>query len=65
MGPQLSQNVLSPSEEESTLSAKNFFFWLQNEKSFPYRIEPFSEGGWCAEKQTESHESCFSCGKWQ
>ena len=33
-------------------------------KFFPFRADPFSEGDWCAEEQTESHKSCLHCTKW-
>ena len=30
---------------------------------FPFRIDPFSEGDWCTEKQTGRHKSCLPCQK--
>ena len=38
-----------PSEKVSTLSSE------RESKSFPYRVDPFSEGTWCAVKQSRSH----------
>ena len=30
-------------------------------KFFLFRIEPFPEGAYCAEKQTERHKNCLPC----
>ena len=32
---------------------------------FPFRVDPFSKGIWCAGEQTGSHNSCLPCTKWQ
>ena len=32
---------------------------------FPFRVDPFSEGTWCAGKQTGSFKSCLPCKTWQ
>ena len=37
----------------------------QVEQIFPFRVDPFSEGDWCARIQTWSHKSCLSCEDWQ
>ena len=33
-------------------------------KFFPFRVDPFSEGAWCAGIQTESYKSYLPCQKW-
>ena len=30
-------------------------------KFFPYRVDSFSEGGWCARKQRGNHKDCLPC----
>ena len=45
-----------PSEKESSLKGKNLL---------PRKVDPFSEGTWCAGKQTGSHKSCLPYKKWQ
>ena len=30
-------------------------------KFFPFRVDPFSQGTWCAESQTGSHKNCLPC----
>lgn len=32
--------------------------------SFPLRMDPFSKGLWCMDKQTGGHKSCLPCTKW-
>ena len=33
-------------------------------KFFPFRVDPFSEGIWYADMQTESHKNCLLGNKW-
>ena len=54
----LSKLFLTPSENGSTLKGKNL---LNESKFFPFRVDPFSEGDWCAGMQSESHKSCLPC----
>ena len=35
-------------------------FALRGGKFFPYRADPFSEGDWCAKKQTGNHNGVIS-----
>ena len=42
-----------------TLKVKKFA--LLGSKFFPFIVDPFSEVSRPAEKQVESHKSCFSC----
>ena len=41
-------------ENRSTLNEKNL---LQRSKFFPFRVDPFSEGPWCAENKQEVTKS--------
>ena len=40
-------------------------FALAASKVFPFRVDPFSEGSWCAGLQTGSHKSYLLCTRWQ
>ena len=44
----LSDLFCPPSEKGSTLKGKNLL--PKGSKFFPFRVDPFSEGAWCAEK---------------
>ena len=44
------------SEKESTLKEKNL---LPREKFFSFRVDPFSEGDWCAEKANKKSKKLF------
>ena len=47
-----------PSEKGSTLKGKKL---LLGNKCFPLRVDLFSEGDWCAGKQTRSLKNCLPC----
>ena len=36
-------------------------FAPKGSKFFPVRVDPISEGTWCAGKQRGSHKSCLPC----
>ena len=60
----LSKWFCLPSEKVSTLKGKNLLpieFAPMGSKFFPFRVDSFSEGNWCAGMQKESHKSCFPC----
>ena len=46
-----------PFEKGSTLKGKNLP--PLRSKFFPFQVDPFPEGTWCAEKQTRSNKSCL------
>ena len=55
--------VLPPFWKEVYFKAKNWLF--PGNKFFPFNVDPFSEGTYCAGKQTENHKSCLPPKKWQ
>ena len=58
-GRQLCQKVLCfPSGKGYTLKGNNLI--LLEAFFFPFRLDPFSEGAWCAESQARS-QSCLPC----
>ena len=63
--------VLFSSEKGSILKGKTLLLSFQSTsfspwKLFlPFRVDPFSEGDWCAENQTGSHKCCLPYQNWQ
>ena len=43
-----------PSEKGSTLNGRNLLSKESDANAFPFRVDPLSEGAWCAGKQTGS-----------
>ena len=50
------------SEKRSSLKEKNLLTLGTN--SFPFRVDLFPKGVWCAKQQTGSYKSCLPCEKW-
>ena len=55
------QKSFYPLPKKCRLYMKN----IGSQKFCPYNVDPYSEGVWCAIKQTGSHKSCVPERKWE